>query len=799
METIEAKMKAKLIFIILLLFHYSVFAQEFEWAIEPKFRPPASFNVDDYSFKEGLAPACDMNNKWGFINKKGEWVYSPQFRHAYSFSEGLAGVRFDDDNVSYGSYDRYMDKNGKLVLSRYRRAFPFENGQARVETEDGGHYYIDKKGNVIKSSNTSSIHVSIPEVHEGLIYFTNEKEKYGYKDSVGNVIIPAKFDDAYDFSDGLARVKINNKWSFINKHGNLVFTLQIVCDEVGDFQYGAALVKQNDIYGYIDKTGKWIFKPQFQEVHDFKEGYAVVKKNGLFGYIDNTGKWIFSPQFEDASDFEEGYAVVKKNGLYGYIENTGEWIIHPQFINAKQFSEDLALVITTDKKAGFIKKPTFEIKIKSYVENKITEWQKKGEFEKSSDYKNRVNDGSRNEKIQFFTNEYIDKLKKKLAQNFDWNSLKLCDYDADNETYLIKSSQIGDFALPVSISDAQIFKQNWKTMKFTNADFSIKETKFNLAKLTITNPATGKKYIYDSKQPTVYAANNITYNFKPIEVNVPQENQKNNSSITQNNTIVGLSEVDINIPLNQQTSNITFAVIIANENYQKEEKVQFALNDGKVFKEYCEKTLGIPSKNIHFVQDATFGNMKSEIKWISDVISAYNGQAKVVFYYAGHGMPNEKDTSSYLLPVDGFSSDFETAIKLQDLYDRLAKSPAQNVTIFLDACFSGSKRDDGMLANARNTRRAPKGESLKGNLVVFSAASGNETAFPYKEKQHGLFTYYLLKKLQETKGNANFGELSNYIIENVMRQSVVVNQKSQTPQVNKSAELDDIWKTLKLK
>ena len=274
---------------------------------------------------------------------------------------------------------------------------------------------------------------------------------------------------------------------------------------------------------------------------------------------------------------------------------------------------------------------------------------------------------------------------------------------------------------------------------------------------------------------------------------------QNNTIIENKNTTVGIADIDLNIPVNVQSNNKTFVVIIANENYQKEVKVQFAFNDGKIFKEYCEKTLGIPSKNIHFAADASFGNMKSEIKWISDVASAYNGQAKLIFYYAGHGMPNEADKSAYLLPVDGFSSDFETAIKLDDLYARLNANTSQSVTVFLDACFSGSVRDNGMLANARGVKIKPKNDIMKGNMVVFCAATGEETAYPYKEKQHGLFTYFLLKKLQETKGDVNYENLSNYITENVKQQSVVVNQKSQTPQVNTSLDIQNTWKIMKMK
>ena len=92
-----------------------------------------------------------------------------------------------------------------------------------------------------------------------------------------------------------------------------------------------------------------------------------------------------------------------------------------------------------------------------------------------------------------------------------------------------------------------------------------------------------------------------------------------------------------------------------------------------------------------------------------------------------------------------------------------------------------------------------KTEAAPGNSIVLSAATGDETAYPYKEKQHGLFTYFLLKKLQETKGDVTYGELYDYIKKNVNQQSVVVNQKSQTPQANPSADLPEGWAWLKVR
>ncbi len=330
----------------------------------------------------------------------------------------------------------------------------------------------------------------------------------------------------------------------------------------------------------------------------------------------------------------------------------------------------------------------------------------------------------------------------------------------------------------------------------------LKEFDIQKGKYDYNNPSNFRKSVVNKQEDI---SNPIP--LKPIQTNRLADFSQTGEVISQPPQVVNRittpvafkSDVDENIPVSKQVNDKTFVVIIANENYQKEVPVQFAINDGRVFKEYCEKTLGIPTQNIHFAQDATFGNMRSEIKWLTDVAQAYSGKAKIIFYYAGHGMPNEKDRTAFLLPVDGFSSDYETAINLDDLYNRLNEHPTQSITVFLDACFSGSIRDDGMLASARAVRVKPKENVIKGNTVVFSAATGEETAYPYIEKQHGLFTYFLLKKLQETEGNVDFQTLSDYIIENVKRQAIVVNQKPQTPQVNTSIEIQDTWHKLKLK
>ena len=78
-------------------------------------------------------------------------------------------------------------------------------------------------------------------------------------------------------------------------------------------------------------------------------------------------------------------------------------------------------------------------------------------------------------------------------------------------------------------------------------------------------------------------------------------------------------------------------------------------------------------------------------------------------------------------------------------------------------------------------------------MIVLSAATGDETAYKYEETKHGLFTYFLLKKLKESKGSVTMGELSNYIQDQVGRYSIVENGKSQTPTVQASDALRTSW------
>ena len=599
--------------------------------------------------------------------------------------------------------------------------------------------------------------------------------KWGYIDKNGKLVIGYNLDSAPEFtSNSLTPYFGHGQWGYINKKGKVVIDCQY--DQANPFINGKALVRfRKYISAAYDGIKYSIINEKGKIVQD-----AVNKKDFLY-MIDSSSPWDYSIQNN------------KK-----YLTYNGKEILEYQFDDYRYPSSNGFLWVKKDGKWGCIKLTTKTIndRIEDFINSEMALWQKKGKYETTQSYLERLGEENRKKQFELLLNTAITKL---TAIYCDWKAIN-SEYDPDNQIFKIKVKGLDPMLIKVPVDEAKDFDASIKELKFSNIAYSLGSNgNFYIKKASIENPFNSKIYNYSSDDKAMFTYSQFNVNLDPININL-KENHSNQQVQNENKIVnVGLSDIDVNIPINHQTSSNTFVIIIANENYQKEAKVQFAVNDGKVFKEYCEKTLGIPAKNIHFAPDATFGSMKSEIKWISDVASAYSGKARLIFYYAGHGMPNEADKSAYILPVDGFSTDFESAIKLSDLYNRLAFYPSQNITVFLDACFSGSVRDNGMLANARGVKIKPISEVIKGNMIVFSAATGDETAYPYKEKQHGLFTYFLLKKLQETKGEINYQNLSGYIIENVKQQSIVVNQKSQTPQVNTSIELQSTWQNLKLK
>ncbi len=464
------------------------------------------------------------------------------------------------------------------------------------------------------------------------------------------------------------------------------------------------------------------------------------------------------------------------------VETVSENVV-PQYVSNKTVKQD---VVKHEMENNVI--PDWQKYLKNYVESNMKKWMQKGEFENNAAYQSRVTQQNQDLKLKelmvLAETEYI----KTYAKSIRLNDMVLNSYDADHETFKI-GSRYGDLVLsvPNQNNEAIVFKNSWSGMQFKNSQFFIDNGGFLAIKELLFVTPTGNSYLYDATQTATY----VPYENKvgDFEWNNPKEDVY----------VVTKSDVDVNIPVAGQVNEKTFAIIIANENYTKVAKVPFAENDGKVFSEYCEKTLGIKKNHIFTRLNASYGDMLDVMDKIREKAIVRQGDINVIFYYAGHGVPDEASKEAYLVPTDANAKRMDACFSLNQLYKELGELNAKSVYVFLDACFSGATRE-GTSVNegSRAIVVKPKPNLPQGNTVVFSAVSNEQTALPYKEKCHGMFTYFLLKMLQESKGNITLKELKDYLSTQVSINSDEINDKIQTPTVNTSVSLRNNWEQMKL-
>ncbi|WP_302824049.1 leucine-rich repeat protein [Leyella stercorea] len=462
-----------------------------------------------------------------------------------------------------------------------------------------------------------------------------------------------------------------------------------------------------------------------------------------------------------------------KYGMYGYKSDNPE----SPFMGTP-FDEKFEKIQTT-----------FSYMALGKIAKEIPQWQKKKEYETTEQWKQRVTAENQKNKVDEIVNqaktEYIALHKPKTTKG------TLGTYDADYGAYPVSIEGANTIYAKIPLEEAMQFKSNWSKVAMQPTYGIIDD---NIA-VTSCIFSLGKK----SWKSTERTANdNLDYlSYDVPTLNVDLDGRTSVAPNTSPKKTID-NTIDKNIPQTASLQSNTFVIAIGNENYNLVPKVAFANNDMNIFAQYCQKTLGIPMQNIRKYKDATFGSMLSALNDIKEIANAYNGDMNVIFYYAGHGIPNEKDQTAYLLPTDADGKSTEVCFPLARLYKELGELNAKSVIVFMDACFSGAQRGNGMLASARGVAIKAKEQKPMGKLIVLTASSGEETAYPYNEKAHGLFTYFLLKKLNETKGKCSLGELSEYITTNVRRQSIVINRKPQTPAIIFSDSVKDEWMNYKL-
>ncbi len=297
----------------------------------------------------------------------------------------------------------------------------------------------------------------------------------------------------------------------------------------------------------------------------------------------------------------------------------------------------------------------------------------------------------------------------------------------------------------------------------------------------------------------------------------------NEEIVDMNEKLINDEYVDYNIPKNEENNTNTYVLILANEHYGSPlPDVPYAHNDGEAMMQYCVRTLGIPARHVKLLSDATIKDIKVEgVNWMKDIAVSEKGNCNFIIYYAGHGF-TDYDYNPYIAPtgidykkVHAFKGkkeiDVDTRLSSRDTkkflnqclrVDTLCawfnRVQYNAMTIILDASFDGNGRDGNLLVNIKHTDKRAKGLRIRNDIVLFSAAAFDKTAYSFDDQHHGFFTYYLLKELKQRKGDINYYDLFNAADLAVEKESALQG-KLQEPTVTVGGKLKDRWGDLRLK
>lgn len=259
------------------------------------------------AFSEGLVSirtGTYPDTKYGYINKSGSLVISCKYDSAECFSDGLAAVKL---NGKYG----YINKVGQEIIPyKYDWAGNFSEGLAWV-MQDGKYGLIDKTGKEVIPCQYDGLGDIGPHddnsgpLDDSMMVSMNTGDsdqwglpicKYGLVSKSGKEIVPCKYDAIKLCGKGLA-------------------TSWVVRDQKY-FQEGLALVKLDGKWGFIDETGAEVIACQYDDATHFDNGLAAVKRDNQYILIDTSGIELtsFAVECDRLGGFANGILSAETDG-----------------------------------------------------------------------------------------------------------------------------------------------------------------------------------------------------------------------------------------------------------------------------------------------------------------------------------------------------------------------------------------------------------------------------------------------------------------------------------------------------
>lgn len=244
---------------------------------------------------------------WGYADTNKVIIIPPQYHSTDLFRYNRGRIRMDS---LYG----YINYSNKIVIKpQFCDARGFENGSngktvanVKLSKSDSTFTNIDSMGEikripVLGCRKIDSIELKgFRLIENGKVGFVFNKV---YRGSLGEMKIPATYDDIKDNRMGLLYAKKGGKWGIINEKNEVVLPFEydnIISSTTFYADQGGILV-QNGLQGFVDVKGTIIISPKYAE----------------FNFWENAMENTFFPRYKLAK-------VKTKEGKYGYVDLKGQ-------------------------------------------------------------------------------------------------------------------------------------------------------------------------------------------------------------------------------------------------------------------------------------------------------------------------------------------------------------------------------------------------------------------------------------------------------------------------------------------
>ena len=167
--------------------------------------------------------------------------------------------------------------------------------------------------------------------------------KAGFINRQGEYLVEPRFYEAgFYFDHGFAPVRVEAPWGpygYIDRGGKMVIPARFL--EAAGFSEGMACVRTDKGYGFIDPAGDFITSPLYENLGDcFEGGLVPFELKGKWGYLNRAGEVAIKPVFDAADWFHgdlagvniggtEGWFMMAEGGRWGWIDKSGGWIWKP--------------------------------------------------------------------------------------------------------------------------------------------------------------------------------------------------------------------------------------------------------------------------------------------------------------------------------------------------------------------------------------------------------------------------------------------------------------------------------------